>query len=186
MYLTAQDIANSRNHTLNNLLGLSDACLEAGQRVSQLLSSVSREALHHGSRQWAQLGHGQWETASQFPAAIWLEGTSRHSQLLDQWLTIFSEAQKSLIRNAEAQVRVFDEIVFATIRHSEKSSPWEAGIALNALKTTLSAAESTLRGVSAAAIETVEIAEQEAHQIAGSLAESKPARKRATVRHSNS
>lgn len=186
MYLTAQEIANSRDHTLNNLLGLTDACLAASQRLTQLLTSASREALQNGSHQWSQLGHGQWETASQFPATLWLQSTSRQSQWLDRWLEIFGDAQKTLIRSAEAQVRVFDEIVFATIRHSEKSSPWEAGIALDALKTTLSAAESTLHGVSAAAIETVDIAAQEAHQIAGNLAESKPARKRATVRHSPS
>ena len=185
MVLTAQEIANTRNHTLNNLLGLSGACLKASQRLSQLLTASTREALQHGSRQWSQLGHGHWETASQFPTALWLEHSSRHSQLFDQWLEILGEAQKQLIRSAENQVRVFDEIVFASIRHAEKSSPWEAEIALGALKTTLSAAESTLRGVSAAAIETVEIAEQEAHQIAGSLAESKPARKRATARSSN-
>ena len=39
MVLTAQEIANTRNHTLNNLLGLSGACLEASQRLSQLLTA---------------------------------------------------------------------------------------------------------------------------------------------------
>lgn len=185
MYLTAQEIANSRNHTLNNLLSFSDACLEAGQRISRLLTEAGREALQQGSRQWSQLGQGQWENVGQFPAAPWLAGSSQQGRWLDQWLHIFGEAQKSLIRSAEAQVRVFDEIVFATIRHSEKSSPWEAGIVLGALKTTLSAAESTLRGASATAIEAVEIAEQEAHEIAGSLADSKPARQPATERDSD-
>ncbi len=185
MLLTAQEIASSRNHTLSNLLGFSDACLEASQRLSQLLSASTREALQHGSRQWSQLGHGQWETASQFPVALWLDQSSRHGQIFDQCLEIFGAAQKQLIGSTENQVRVLDEIVFASIRHAEKSSPWEAEIALGALKTTLSAAESTLRGVSAAAIEAVGIAEQEAHQMLGSLDEHKAARKRSTTRASN-
>ena len=79
MVLTAQEIVNTRNHTLNNLLGLSGACLEASQRLSQLLTASTREALQHGSRQWSQLGHGQWETASQFPTALWLEHSSRRA-----------------------------------------------------------------------------------------------------------
>lgn len=182
MFLTAQDIAHSREHSLNNLLGMSSACIQAGQRFSELLSNSSRETMQHNSRHWNLLGHGQLDALTQFPATLWLESAARNSQLLDAAYEILGEAHKALIRNAEAQVRVFDEIVFASIRRLENSSPWEAEIALDSLRNTLTSAEHTLQGMSEAAIETVEIAEQQVHQISESLGETKPARKRAASR----
>lgn len=178
MYLSAQDIALSRDRTLNNLLGLSTACFDAGQRLAELVSTGSREAIQQGSRHWSQFGHGQLESASQLPTTLWLEQSSRASRLLDAAFEILGETHKAMIRSAEAQVRVFDEIVFTTLDRAHKTSPWEAEIAIGALRTTLQAAESTLHDVSAAAIETVEVAEQESHQLSQNLAESKPARRR--------
>ena len=184
MFLSAHEIARSREHVLNNFIGLSSACIEATRRFSELLSSSSREAVQHGSKQFALFGHGQLESMTQFPASAWLEHAARASRLLDSSLEILGETQKAMIRSAEAQVKVFDDMVFAVINRTSKTSPWEAAIALSAMKTTLQSAEQTLHSMSEAAIETVELAEHEAHQVAESLAENKPvARKRAVVRN---
>jgi hypothetical protein len=183
MFLSAHEIARSRDHALSNLLDLSTACLEAGQRFAELVSSTSREAIHHGSKQWSLFGHGQIESMTQFPATAWLENSARASRLLDNTLEILGETHKAMIRSAESQVRVVDEIVFATINRATKSSPWELEIGLRAMKTTLETAETTLQGMSAAAIETVDLAEHEVRQIAKSVAGTKPAaRKRTTAR----
>ena len=180
MFLSAHEIARSRDHALSNLLGLSDACLAAGQRFSELFSSTGREAIQHGSKHWSLFGHGQIESMTQFPTTLWLENSARSSRLLDSALEILSETQKAMIRNAEAQVRVVDEIVMATINRATKASPWEVEIGLRAVKSALETAETTLQGISAAAIETVDLAENEIHQIATSTTENKlPARKRA-------
>lgn len=181
MFLSAHEIARSRDRALTNLLGLSDACLEAGQRFSELFSSTGREAIHHGSKQWSLFGHGQIESMAQFPAAIWLENSARASRLLDNTLEILSETQKAMIRSAEAQVRVVDEIVFATINRATKSSPWELEIGLRAMKNSLETAEATLQDMSAAAIETVDLAEHEVHQLAKSVANTKPAARKRTA-----
>ncbi len=177
MFLYANDIAQGREHTLNNLREFSSTCFAAGHRLSELWSTAGRDAVLHSHKQWAILGHDQLENATQFPAPLWLEHSVRVSKLLDSAFEIMSEAHKALIRTAETQVRVFDQIVFASLQHAEKSSPWEAEIALRAMRTTLETAEQTLHDVSAAAIETVELAEQESHQLA---AAAKPARKRTT------
>ncbi|MBS1140262.1 MAG: hypothetical protein H6R13_1715 [Proteobacteria bacterium] len=186
MFLSAHEIAQSREHALSNLLGLSATCIDATRRLAELLSSSSREAIHHGSKHLALFGHGQLESMTQFPATAWLENTARASRLLDSSLDILGETQKAMIRSAEAQVRVFDEMVFAVINRASKSSPWEAEIALKAMKTTLQGAEQTLHNMSDAAIETVALAEHEAHQVVETLTESKPAvRKRAAVRNTS-
>lgn len=183
MFLSAHEIARSREHALSNFIGLSAACIEATRRFSELFSSSSREAIQHGSKHFALFGHGQLESMTQFPASAWLEHSARASRLLDSSLEILGETQKAMIRSAEAQVQVFDEMVFAVINRTSRTSPWEAAIALSAMKTTLQGAEQTLHSMSEAAIETVDLAEHEAHQVVETLAESKPTpRKRAVVR----
>ena len=174
MFLSQNEIAQTREHTLNNLLGFSAACFAASQRLTDLFSAAGRDALHLGSKQFAQFGHGQLDSLTNFPSILWLENSVRSTKLLDAAHEILGEAHKSLIQSAEAQVRVFDEIVFATINRAAKSSPWEGEIALAALRTTLESAEKTLHGISAAAIETVDLAENEVHQIAENLTENKP------------
>jgi hypothetical protein len=175
MFLSAHEIAESRERALNNLLGLSAACIEAGQRLSELVSSSSREAIHHGSKHWSQFGHGQLESMTQFPATVWLEHNARASRMLDGTLEIIGETHKAMIRSAEAQVRVFDEIALASINRAARNSPWEAEIALSAMKSTLQSAEQTLHDISVAAIETIEPAEPEVDQAAENIVESKPA-----------
>jgi hypothetical protein len=181
MFLSSHEIARSREHALNNLLDLSAACIDAGQRFSELISTNSREAVHHGSRHFTQAGHGQFETMTQFPTAVWLESAARTSRLLNGALTIVGETHKAMIRNAESQVRMLDEIVFATINRATKTSPWEAEFALHAMKTSLLGAEQTLHGISEAAIETVTLAENEIHQTTEIIAPSAPAPRRRAV-----
>lgn len=181
MFLSSQEIAQSRERALSNLLGLSAACIEASQRLTELLSSTSRDALHHGRRHLALVGDGQGEATPQLPATAWLENTVRARRLLDSSLEILGETQKAMIRSAEAQIRVFDEMVFASINRASRSSPWEAEIALRTMKTTLQGAEETLHTMSAAAIQTVELAEHEAHQAVEALAESETVASKAPV-----
>lgn len=174
MFLPPELVAQTRESTLNNLLGLSTTCFAASQRLTDLFSAASRDALHIGSKQVAQFGHGQLDSLTTFPAALWLENSARTTKLLDAAYEILGEAHKSLITSAEAQVRAFDQIVFATINRAAKNSPWEAEVALTAMRTTLESAEQTLHGMSAAAIETVELAENEVHQVAENLKENRP------------
>ena len=174
MFLSSQEIAQSREHALSNLLGWSAACIEASRRLTELLSAASRDALHHGNKHLTLLGDGQGEAMPQFPATAWLENTVRARRLLDSSLEILGETQKAMIRSAEAQIRVFDEMVFASINRASRTSPWEAVIALRTMKTTLQGAEETLHSMSDAAIQTLELAEHEAHQAVEALADSEP------------
>ena len=171
MFFSPEQVAQTRERTLNNLLGLSATCFSASQRLSDLFSAASRDALHLGSKQFAQFGHGQLDSLTGFPAILWLENSVRTTRLLDSAYEILGETHKSLIQSAEAQVRAFDEIVFATIHRAARNSPWEGEIALAAMRTTLETAEQTLHGMSAAAIETVDLAENQVHQISENLTE---------------
>jgi BMFP domain-containing protein YqiC len=182
MFLSAQEIAHSREHALNNLLALSSNCFQASQRLNELLSAASRDALHHGSRHFAQFGHGQLDVLTQLPANLWLEQSIRSSKLFDSACEILGETHKAMIQSTEAQVRVIDEIVFASINRVAKTSPWEGEIALNAMRTTLEGAENTLHSVTEAALDGVDLVQRESHEMTAPLVEAKPARKRPAAR----
>lgn len=183
MYLSSHEIAQSRDHALNVLLDLSTACIDAGQRISSLLSATGREVVHTGSRHWSDLGSGQIVAMTQIPAAVWLESAARANRLLDGSLKIIGETHKAIILNAESQVRVVDEIIFATINRATKTCPWEAELPLQAMKLGLQSAELGLHDLSSAAIETVTRAEEEINQTGAIVAAGQPApRKRATAR----
>lgn len=165
MFLSAHEIAQSRERTLNNLLELSNAYIQASQRLSAAFSLASRESIRFSSRHWSLLGDDQPALPAQSPAALWLDHTARASRLVDNALAIIGEAQKAIIRSAEMQVRILDAMAFATISRANKSSPWETQLALTAMKTGLESAEETLRDISEVAIETVKLAENEIHQV---------------------
>lgn len=182
MFLTPQQITQTRDHTVDNLLELSSACFDAGHRLSELFASAGRETLQHGSKHFSQLGHGQLDTMTHFPTTLWLESSARQSRLLDNACAIISDAQKAMIQSTEAQVRVFDKIIFTSINRMAKTAPWEGEIALNTMRSAMQSAELALHGFSAAAVDTVELAEQEVHQITESLTDNKTPRKRSTPR----
>lgn len=182
MFLSAHEIASNREQAISNLLELSQACIQAGQRLADLLSDASREAIQNGTQQLAQLGQAPLEPIAPFQATAWQENNARAGRLLESTLEIFGDAQKAMIRSAEAQVRVFDQIVIATINRTAKTSPWEAEVALKAMKTSLETAEQTLHDMSEAAIETVELAGNEIHQVTTTLADTAPATRRRASR----
>lgn len=171
MFFTQHEIAQSRDDTLNNLLGISTACLNAGEQLSELFANNGRAALHASREQLSQLGDNRLDTLNHFPAALWLEHSSRTSKLLGTAYEIIGEAHKMLIQGTEAQIRVFDEIGLSSLQRLSRNSPWEAGLALNAMQQTLTAAEQALRGISSAAVGSVALAEQEVQQITETLSE---------------
>lgn len=171
MFLSQHEIAQTREHALNQLQALSSGHLETSQRIFDLFSAASRDYIHVGSKQMAQFGHGQLDQLTQYPASLWLDNLARNSRLLDAAYEIMADAQKHLIENAEAQVKVFDELVFASIKRAARNSPWEAEMAFSAMRVSLESAEQTLHGMSNAAIQTVQSSEQEIHQISECLSE---------------
>jgi hypothetical protein len=181
MYFPHDHFNQAHQHTLNNWLGLSTACLDAGQRISSLLATASRESLLDTGRHIARFTKGEFDGLANLPAALWLNHSARSIKLLDEAFATLGETHKFLIQSAEAQVAAFDEIVFGTIDRSAKYSPWEIEIAFKAMHDTLESAEITLHQIGEAATQTVDLAEQEVHQISASLTENsgepKPAKR---------
>ena len=175
MLLSAHEIAQTRVHAMNNLLGMSSACIEASQRMTTLFTESSRSNLARRSRHIDVISSGKFDPLADSIRMV-LNDKTESSQFFEQFFEILGNTHKALIEAAEAQVRVFDEIVLASIARVSNFSPRETEMAFDAMRTTLEGAEHTLHGLSSAAIQTVELAEQEIHQLSDSLAEKSKSR----------
>lgn len=158
MLLTSHQIERSREHSLNNLLGFSGACFDAGQRMLELLTDARSESFNR-----LGAGHGALESATV-------------ARFIDQVYEIAGDTQKAVIETTEVQIGIMDMMLFAAIDRVSQSSPWEGVVALKAVRATVESAEQTLLGISNSTIQAVESVEQDVHQVAESIAENKPPR----------
>lgn len=178
MLLSAHEIAQSRESALNNMLELAAACIEAGHGLSSAVAAAGRASIEHGGRQWSLFGASRPDSVAQLPAALWLDSIARAGRLFDEAFSILGETQKAIIRSAEVQVRIFDSMAIAAIDRASKTSPWEAELALAAMKSSLQSAEQTLHEMSEVAIGRLELAESESHQAVDTLSLTGPATRR--------
>lgn len=170
MLLSPHKIAQTREYALNNLLGLSSACLDAGQRMSELLGAGGRASLSRCQRHLKAVSSGEFDPLADSIRLMWHERTES-SHFLEQFLEVLGSTHKAMIEAAEAQVRVFDEIVLASIARVSDFSPRETELAFDAMRSSLEGAERTLLSMGNVAIQTVELAEQEIHQLSDNLAD---------------
>lgn len=163
--------AGTREKALNSLFDLSATWFDAGQRLTGIYAAAGREAVHQGSRQLDGFGHGQSDSLTQFPAALWLEAGARAARLFDASLVVAGETHRALLQAAEIQVRLFDEMVTSLSGQASLGTPWESRFALAALRITLEAAERTMHGMGSATAESLAMAETEAYRISEQLRE---------------
>lgn len=177
MFLSSHEIARSREHALTQLSEFSNLHLEAGQRLSDLMSITGRDFISGLRDHLDQYSDGKTALANQYPAAFWTDHAARGTRLLDGVYEVMADVQKRLIENGEAQVQIVDEIMIASINRIKNTSPWEAVPALLVMRVGLQSAEKTLHDVNQAAIQTVNAAENEMHGISQELLEQPAANK---------
>lgn len=167
MYISPREVADTRDHTLHNLLTASTACVDAGERLTSLFMGASRDAITHGSRQLGILVSGGNPLAA--PAEFWIAGLQNGpAQLFEAAFDILGATHTAMVQAADAQIRVCDQILVTAIDRAAQSSPWEGEVALAVMKTSLQSTESTLHCLANAVIQTVELAENRVRQVAGS------------------
>ncbi|MFN4340943.1 MAG: hypothetical protein ACK4FE_02780 [Azonexus sp.] len=153
MLLSAHEIAQGRERTLRNLLTLSAAGVRAAQQWTRLLATAGRDSFRHGVPPVPQSGFDL--AVMQWPVSWWLDHLARTSQLLDQGWSVCSDTQKAVILSADQQLQIIDSLAISTINRARRSSPWEADIALQAMQSSLQAAEQTVHEISQAALDTL-------------------------------
>jgi hypothetical protein len=172
MFMSSYKLMQTRELALNNLHGISLACLDASQRMSDLFSARSRAGLKHRSRQMEVINGVDFDPLADTIRLMSNDEKTESSQFVEQYFQILGDTHKAMIEAAEAQVRIFDEVILANISRISNFSPRETEVAFDAMRTTLEDAERTLHNMSTVAIQTVGFAEQEIHQLSDSLADS--------------
>ncbi len=175
MFPTPRQTSRSREQTLNNLHSFSSACLDSSQRFSDLLAESGRSSL----KNLEAFSLPEANLPSEAGINFWRENTLS-PKFIDEFFEIIADTHKAMIEAAEAQIQMFDEIVFASIDQATHYSPWEAEIGFKAMRDTLQSAEQTLHNMSTASIQTLSLTEQEMHKVAEILAEKPKPRKKAT------
>lgn len=170
MFPTAQEIARSREHAVDNLLSFSHAWLDSAGKLCDALSGNSRDALSMSRERFADFGAGR--LGPLLPDTVWSDQGSR---LLDTLGEIVAAHHRQVIEHAEAQIRVFDELVFAAIHRAGQTAPWESAVTLGTLRASLEGAERALRSMTETAQQTVDLAEHELHQLTVAAVDTAPA-----------
>ena len=170
MFMSSYKSMQTRELALKNLHGMSLACLDASQRMSELFSARSRAGLQHHSQQMEVIHRVGFDPLADTIHLIW-DDKAESGRFVDEFFEILGNTHKAMIEAAEAQVRIFDEIVLANLSRISNFSPRETEVAFDAMRTTLEDAEHTLHNMGSVAIQTVEFAEQEIHQLSDSLAD---------------
>lgn len=165
----ASTLAANRTAALEGMLAVSGILFETGERYARLVMDSSRRALELGGRQVGGSG-GQPQAVS----AQLLEHTKAEStRLLEEAYAIACDTHAALIAAGDSQVQRFDQVVRTLLQRAANWSPWEGAIAFDALRTSLDSAESTIHEMVEVATHTLEIAEKEAHVLAGAGAPAK-------------
>lgn len=171
MYISSREVADSRDHTLHNLLAASTACVDAGERLTSLFMRAGRDAIAHSGRQLEILASGGNPLVS---PADFLIGSP--AQLFEAAFDILGTTHAVVVQAAQAQVRVCDQLFVTAIDRAAQSSPWEGEVALAVMKTTLQSTENALHSLADAVIQTVGSAENQVRQVAGRLGQDSAAK----------
>ena len=96
MFLSAHEIAHSREHALSNFLSLSATYFNASQRLSELLSTAGREAIEYGGKQLSSLDQSRLASPPDITSTLWIDNATRAARMLEQALEIISEVHKAM------------------------------------------------------------------------------------------
>lgn len=185
MYVTPDEVREARSNSLELFSAFSNACLDAGDGFTELVLENSRQTLNWSEQFFATAGYG----FSLHGSEAMMESLSAHplgnsSRMQEEFYRLLEQIYKAVLKAAEAQIRICDQLLFNAIEHANRATPWEGEIALNALRATVKSAEATLHGVTDTAISSAEIAEQQIKQVADSLSSVQPAKKPAPRKRS--
>jgi hypothetical protein len=183
MYLTPNEIREARYNSLQLFSAVSNSCLDAGNRLSELFIDNTRQALAWSGELFAKTNYGfGLDGAETLTALLPSHPLSNSSRVQNEFFGILDETYKLLVQAAEAQIRICDQLLYYAIEHGSRTSPWEGEMALNTLRATVQSAEMALHGMTDTAISSAEIAEQQVKQVAESLTPSRPVKKAAAPR----
>lgn len=182
MYLATHEINATHENTLDNLHLATNACLEAGERLTGLFFSSGRSAL---ARHFDHLASRSQSPAAPLQDSLHQWHSTVHSQsalLLRESWSIFGQTNHALLQAAKAQIQNVDRVLAATLDRAAKDSPVEGAIALTAFRSAIQNMEATLTTLAEAAIQSADSLEEQVEEVveevAVAAAPAKPATRR--------
>jgi hypothetical protein len=157
MYLSPTEISEGKQQTLVNLHLASLAVVDAGERLSGLFLKSGRSAV--------DLPQGQ--PVSQ----RWFAQTQANAlTMLGELLEIIGDTQQTIIKVAERQTKVVDDLLLTTLERASRNSPFEGVVAINVARAAIGQAENTFIDFGKASMHAVDLIEEQTRQTAEAVA----------------
>lgn len=174
-FLSSSSAQAARSTQLDNLQRFSQIVIDAAEKFIQLGNSLSEAILDDGSQSSAM----SFNPLSSFESSshLWLELSKHHlPSFITNYIHIASQAHEEMVKLAEDQIRLSQQLVVVSLDKAKASAPWEAESLLKAIKSSVNFSSDALTQVSEASIKATELIEQQVEKaIQPSLGTSKAA-----------
>jgi hypothetical protein len=159
-FLTTSSAQAARSTQLDNLQRFSQIVIDAAEKFIQLGNSLSEAILDDGSQSSA-MGFNplsSFENSSH----LWLELSKHHlPSFITNYIHIASQAHEEMVKLAEEQIRLSQQLVVISLDKAKASAPWEAESLLKAIKSSVNFSSDALAQVSEASIKAAELVEEQ-------------------------
>lgn len=170
MYLSPTDIQQSRLHTLDSLHSVSQAWVDAAERLSELALRAGRQALEEGRLHLEELAESRPLGVDGLSLERLNDWRSESADLVSKCFEIVGDTQQAVLQMARDQVAVFDQLLMRQMEHAEKSVDASGEAAINHMKTALRQAETAFNELADAAAHGTESVEAQVRQFSDALA----------------
>lgn len=170
MYLSPTDIQQSRLHTVDNLHKVSQAWVDAAERLSELTLRAGRQVLEEGRLRLEELAESRPLGVDDLSLERVIEWRGESAELVSECFEIIGDAQLAILQMAREQVAVFDHLLLRQMEHAEKSVDASGEAAINHMKAALRQAETSFNELADVAVHGAENIEAQVRQLSEALA----------------
>lgn len=159
-FLSSSSAQAARSTQLDNLQRFSQILIDAAEKFVQLGNSLGEAILDDGSQSSAMSSNplSSFENSTH----LWLELSKHHlPSFITNYIHIASQAHEEMVKLAEEQIRLSQQLVVVSLDKAKASVPWEAESLLKAMKSTVVLSSDALTQVSEASIKAAELVEEQ-------------------------
>jgi hypothetical protein len=159
-FFSSSNAQAARSTQLDNFQRFSQIVIDAAEKFFQLGNSLSEAILDDGNQSSTMV----FSPLSSFENSthLWLELSKHHlPSFITNYLHIASQAHEEMVKLAEEQIRLSQQLVVVSLDKAKASAPWEAESLLKAMKSSVNFSSDALAQVSEASIKAAELVEQQ-------------------------
>jgi hypothetical protein len=169
MYLSPNEIRQTRLDSLDHLHVASRAWIEATEKLSSLALRAGRQFLAEGSSHIATLNHSGAIKLDALPLERFGAWRDQSAKLVREYFTIIGDAQQAMLQVARAQMAVLDKSMLERMDHAAHNSDASGAAAIEHVKNVIKRAEAGFDEMTQAALHGTQRLEAQVRQVSDAL-----------------